>query len=310
MPSTTRGKRTRNTPEWTILFDSTTALRGVVDAVAAVMQRVIFQVKKPEGSDHYMLMFDGADVGMTCCVSARLRIDTVTFGKEERENFEFCVECKHLQVAIDTSSCAQGSLVMEGHSDATIHVRMQDPKQRSHAEYSELQTFVDGGSEPVKLHDMDFDDKIEIDLCKLRDMIKKARKIHAEHLRIEVYLRDEGPKQLSLVVFSVRGDAFHETQFLHETSRDEDGSLRVRAAADGEYDLEDVAEHMTPKFQGLYPVDRVDAFVKILPVNMIVASVMQNMPILMTHRLGGGIASTGSDDSHIRFLIAPINEGD
>ena len=302
---TTR-KRSR-TPEWRILFEDASALRGVVDAVSAVMQRVVFKVAKVEGFDTYMLICDGADVGMTCCVSARLHIDSLTINNGEEEEFQFCVECKHLAVAIDNPSCSHGSLVMEGHSDATIHVRMQDPEQRSHADCSELDTFVDA-VKPIELNTLDFQIKIEIDLSKLREMIKKARKTHAEHVRIQIYLRDQGNKQQSLVIFSVKGDAYHCQKFSHETSKDEDGSLRVRAVADGDSNLEEVDE-LRPDFEGLFPVEKIDAFIKILPCRMITAAVMQGMPLMMTHRLGAGHSTTG-DDSHIRFLIAPINEGD
>lgn len=301
-------KRTTRTPEWRILFEDASALRGVVDAVSAVMQRVIFKVAKPPNSDTYMLMFDGADVGMTCCVSARLHIDSLTMNGEEEE-FQFCVECKHLSVAIDNPSCAHGSLVMEGHSDATIHIRMQDPEQRSHADCSELSTFVDALKQ-IELNTLDFKLNIEIDLSKLREMIKKARKTHAEHIRIQIFLRDEGTKQQSLVIFSVRGDAYHCQKFSHETSKDEDGSLRVRAVADGDMHLEEDVD-VTPEFEGLFPVEKIDAFIKILPCRMIIAQVMQGMPLMMTHKLGGGVAgNSATEESRIRFLIAPINEGD
>ena len=296
-------KRPRKQATWTIVFDDASAIRGVVEAVSAIMQRVIFKVARQ--TDKYVLMVDGADVGMTCCVSARLQLDRVTFAsKETPEEFTFCVECKHVLVAIDNPSCAHGAMIMEGHDDATIHIRMQDPEQRSHEDSSELNTFVDG-TPPVSLSTLDFKMLLEIDLSKLKEMIKKARKSHSEMLRIRIHVTDYGSKQRSLVVFSVKGDAYHCQRFCHETSRDEDGSLRVRAAADGGNDIQD-EEEGEPVFEGVYPVEKIDAFIRILPCRMVVAKVMKSMPLMMTHSLGGG----SDDSSHIRFLIAPINEDD
>lgn len=308
--SATTLKRTRPEPQWTIYLDDASGLRSILDAVGAVTQRVIFRVSKSESSGNYQLMFDGADVGMTCCVSARLHIDNVVFDVPNSDDeFTFCIDCKQLHIALDNPSCAHGSLMLQYRSDATIHCRMQDPEQLSHADCSELNTFVDG-SEPIKLNDLEFDMRLEIDLSKLREMVKKATKCHSEHLRIQIYFRNMGSRQYSLVVFSVRGDAYHCQKFSHETSRDEDGSLRVRAVADGETDM--VEDDVAPEYEAVFPVEKINSFIKILPCRMIVATIKQGMPLMMTHKLGGGASSssTSADDSQVRFLIASINEND
>lgn len=308
VPSTSL-KRARATPEWTINLDDASGLRSVLDAVSAVTQRVHFRVARNEGRDTYQLMFDGADVAMTCCVSARLHIDSVVFNKPNHDDeFAFCIDCKQLQIALDNPSCAHGSLTLQYCSDATIHCRMQDPEQMSHADCSELNTYMDA-SEPIKLNNLEFDMKLEIDLSKLREMVKKATKCHSEHLRIQIYLHQRGGRQFSLVVFSVRGDAYHCQKFFHETSRDEDGSLRVRAVADGDAGLVD--DDAVPEYEAIFPVEKINAFIKILPCRMVVGTLKQGMPLMMTHKLGGGVASASTtDDSSVRFLIAPVNETD
>lgn len=299
-------QRVRPTAEWSLLLEDASGLRSILDAVQAITQRVFFRITKV--ADTYMLMFDGADVGMTCCVSARLRIDNVfihrTEGAEEGE-FTFCVDCKQLKIALNNPSCAHGCFKIEYYSDATIHCRMQDPEQLSHEDCSVLDTYVDVKT-PIELDDMEFDTKIEIDLSKMREMIKKARDTHSEHMRIRIFLRTDGSRQFSLVMFSVKGDAYHCQKFAHETSRDEDGSLRVRAVADGDasmFEDDDGAE-----YEAMFPVEKLEAFIKVLPCRMIVATVQQSMPLMMTYTLGGGIATGEANNSSVRFLIAPINE--
>ena len=307
--ATASRKRALPQPEWTIFLDDASGLRSILDAVGAVTQRVIFRVSKNETLNTFQLMFDGADVGMTCCVSARLRIDNVVFDVPNDDNeFTFCIDCKQLHIALDNPSCAHGSLMLQYRSDSTIHCRMQDPEQLSHADCSELNTFVDG-SEPIKLNDLEFDMRLEIDLSKLREMVKKATKCHSEHIRIQIFFRNVGNRQFSLVIFSVRGDAYHCQKFSHETSRDDDGSLRVRAVADGETDM--VEDDSTPEYEALFPVEKINSFIKILPCRMITATIKQGMPLMMTYRLsGGGSSSAEADDSQVRFLIASINEND
>ena len=299
--------REHATPEWSIQLDDASGLRSILDAVQAITQRVFFRVAKVEES--YMLMFDGADVGMTCCVSARLHLDNVVVHIPDNgldDEFTFCVDCKQLKIALNNPSCSHGSFSIEYLSDATIHCRMQDPEQLSHEDCSQLDTYVDVKT-PIELDDMKFDIKIEIDIPKLREMIKKARDTHSEHMRVKIYLRTDGSRQFSLIIFSVKGDAYHCQKFSHETSRDEDGSLRVRAVADGEINM--FEEQDKTEYEAVFPVDKLEAFVKILPCRMIVATVTQGMPLMMTHTLGGGITAA-KNNSSVRFLIAPINEDD
>lgn len=309
MSSSSASKRKHHemrAPDWTILFEDVTSLRCLMDAASAVMQRVNCNVVKEKGGDKYMLAVDGADQTYSCCVSSRIRLDRVTFATDAPlEEFTFCVECKHVLCAIDNPSCAHGSLVMECHSeDATIHLRMQDPDQRSQEDSAVLSTFVDG-NEPEGLEDMDFKMILEMDMTKLREIIKKASKVHAELLRIRIYLSDRGPKQRSLAVFSIDGDLYFCQKFCHETTVDADKSLVVRAVPQegSDEDLFDV-DGLEPEFEGRFPVEKINAFVKSLSCRMIAAKVMKGMPLLLNHSVNGA----NDESSYIRFLVAPINE--
>ena len=63
---------------------------------------------------------------------------------------------------------------------------MQDREQRSHKETSELNTYVDD-MEPVVVDDLKLDIVLETDLNKLKEMIKKSRKSHAERIRVQIF---------------------------------------------------------------------------------------------------------------------------
>ena len=307
-------KRKGRMPEWTIVFDDASSLRSVVEAIAAVMQRVTFRVSKPAGMDTYMLLFDGHDIGYSCALSARIDIDHITFASESVDEFKFCLECKQLMVSIDNPTCSRGKLRIEGYDDATVRLVMQDPEQRSHRDTSDLSTYVDDIEDPEELDDIHFEFTIETDLTKLKEMIKKARKSHAERIQIQIFLNEETPVHRSIVTFTVKGEGYarHSQTFCHEAQRSEDGSLTVRAFADGEFDDED-AVGAEPVFDAVFPVDKIDGFVKILPVRMIRVQVANAKPLVMTHELGGGIMSgaPGSKDrgkSYIQMLVAPLND--
>jgi hypothetical protein len=295
-------KRARSSPDWIITFDDTMSLRCIVESTAAVMTRVIFKVQKVDGV--YFLMVDGADVGFMCCVSARLQIDNVTFVNSECETseFTFCVDCKQLLYSIEGPSCSRASLQIEGHtSDATIHLVMLDPEQQNIEDRSTLSTFINGET-PQSLFPLKFKMILEVDLTKLRDIIKKARKAHAEFLRIRIFTITKGVKQHSCVLFTVVGDTTHDQKFCNEMTQHEDGSFIVRAAVDGPFtDVLEVGDESA--FDGTYPIDKIDAFVKNMHVRMLTAKVDTTMPLMLTYDLGTG--ESNGDSSYIRFLVAP-----
>ena len=114
-------------------------------------------------------------------------------------------------------------------------------------------------------------------------------------------------RERSVVVFSCKGDPSHEQKFCNETARGDDGSLVVRAAPDGIDELFDL-EDAEPIFEDVYPIEKVNAFVSLknLHVGMLLAKASKGMPLMLTHSLNG----VSDDSSHVRFLVAPVNDSD
>ena len=269
------------------------------------MSKITFKVQKI--GSFYFLMVDGADTSFTCCVSARLQLENVKFfhGDEaDKEEFSFCVECKQIMYSIDNPAYAHACLTIEGHSNtARIHLLMSDPDQPNSTERAELSTFVDADP-PQGLCPLDFNMLLEIDLNKLRGLVKQSRKARAEHLSIYVCTNSKGPKQYSLVMFYLEGDTQHTQSFYNEMTKHEDGSLIVRAAADTTNTAVEFDDESDIAFQGTFPIEKIDAFVKNIPVRMIVAKLKNGMPLMLTHHLGSG----EDEESHVRFLVAPKSD--
>jgi hypothetical protein len=288
--------------DWTIAFDDAADIRAVVDSVAAVLQRATYKVVAA-GPQHYTLKVDGADLGMTCCVAVRLRIERENVRvRDGGERIEFCVDCKQVQTALDAAACVHAAIELQGRDDGVLVV-VTDPETRTEIERSELKTFVDNET-PTEFVPLDFATRIEIDIPRLKEVIKKARAWHSERLRVRIFLRDEGSVHRSLVEFVVEGDAKYTQKFYNEATRDEDGSLRIRAVTEGGGGAA-LADGAPPHFEGVFLLDKIEAFVKILPKQMVLADVSAGMPIMLSHQLGG---NADDADSRIRFLVAPVND--
>lgn len=300
----TSRKRNAPCPTWSIVFEDAAPLKLIVDTVSNVMGRVSFKVEKAANCD-YFLTVDSADVAVACVVSARLRLDKVTFPNDDDDDseFSFCLDCKHISTVIEPSSCAHLALTMEGYSETgKVVLRFIDVDQHAHSMISELPTWV---SEPPfpGLERLEFKMIVELDLALVREMIKTARKAHTEHLRIDIYLKEVGGKKISTVCFTLEGDWKTEQKFCHEVITDEDGSMKVRAATDGTEKLLDV-EDTEPYYHGTFPVEKIYGFIHNLGCRMLTAKVMTDQPMMLRHYLSGA----SDDKSRIDFLIAPVNE--
>ena len=303
-------KRRNPCPDWTILFEETSSLRLIIETVFAVVKRIVFKVQLKNGK--YVLAVDGSDIGYICCVSSRLELDNVVVNKDacDVDEFSFCVEGKHLLTALSDTSLSGGSLRLEGHShNATILLRVFDPDCPNHYETSQLSTIVNDDSS-IEIKNMKFEAIVEIDVTRLKGMLKKARESDCEKIRIAfVCFRIDPTKMRSKVTFSVKGcNNIHEQAYVHDVHHDDDGSMIVRAAGDGLHDIDELDEHddkeKTYEFNAMYPTSSIENFLKKLPTRMLKAQVGSNVPMMLEHELRG----SGDGDSHIRLLVAATEE--
>ena len=149
---------------------------------------------------------------------------------------------------------------------------------------------------------MSHDIMLEIDLVMFRGLLKQGQSAKADQIVIRIFIKEAAGKTISKTQFSVQGEFEHNSYFCHEVSKDEDGSMVVRAANDSESGTDDT-DDMDRAYEGIFPVDKVAGFVKPLQCRMIVAKAKQDMPIMFSHYIGG---STG-EGSHVHYLIAPVN---
>lgn len=303
MASSSSRKRAQSAPDWRIDIDDVFALKAVVDAVTTVLQRVTFKVVPKEGN--YELAVDGADLGMTCCVSARLQLDkekvALNVDAEGAEGFTFCVDCKHIQAAMDSTQCLHSALRMEGRDDRVV-VTVGDESMAHTKETSELRTYVTT-DQHQGIKPLSFSSMLDLPIPQIKEVIKKARKWHAELMRIRVeYQRKESAGSYPcFITLSISGDCDFQLRTCGMVEKQSDGSMNIKPSDDQET-MRVSSEDLEMHFDGLFMVDKIDSFVKTIPARVAKAYVKQDMPILFDHDLGYG------DGSYIRFLIAASNE--
>jgi hypothetical protein len=301
-------KRKRVTEsDWSLLIPDVSSLKSVVEAATAVIPRIVFKVKKRDGL--YFITVDGHDPGYVCCVSARLQVEGMTFTDGvmagSGNDLSFCLDCKQVLYSIESPSCAHVSLRLDGYVvDSKVALRWADPEHPAHDEDNRLPVFVD--EDVDELEDMEFDFTIHIPLVKLRELLKKAPKARAEHVRMKLLRgNDDGSgSPPSIFELSIEGDTMHRQRFGQLLVREEDNSLSCKPMQDdaGARLLADEDKYELA-FEGMYPVEKLNAFVRIVPTKYLEARAKNHMPLLLTHKLGAV-----DDDSHVHFLVAPVHD--
>lgn len=291
-------KRTEHPSEWSIRFEDTSTLRAVADAVSVVQQRVSMRVAKDD--DRYVLSIDTGDFGMNSVVCVRLYIESDFVTCESSVGFEFCISCQQLQVALDSSACSHGSLLLSGkESTVTLQVTSNVDGQE---ERTTLSCLVDN-ERPTLIEPITMCTRLEIEVPGLREFLKKARKFHAERMRLRIFLHEEMGMVYSLVIYSLEADVEHEQMSYYPATRDEDNSLRL-ASGMGDSVKRNISR-MTPHYNSLFAVERLDSILKVFTTRKLLADLKQGLPMLLTNRIGGG---SEENESFVRYLIAPLND--
>lgn len=294
-------KRNERTPDWEVVLEDASPLKLIVEEVKNVVKRVTLLVVK-EGEQHF-LKIETADAAYQSCILVRYHLDTVRVNASnpaDEAQQECCVECDHV-LSILSNLAHHMQLIIEAHGDKVIF-KTKDPDNKSFDGQTQLDTYVDVDRD-LDLFPMDFTMTLEIDLTLFRQMLKQATVAKAEQLTIRVLVQEKGGQRtLSLTHFSIEGDFQHQQRYCHEVTRGDDGSMVVRAATDSQCDMMDV-EECTETYEGVFPIDKIQGFLKPLQCRMLTAKVKSGTPMMFEHRLGG----MSDTDSYIRFLVAPIN---
>lgn len=292
-------KRTTRSSDWLIKFDDVLGLRTIVEAVQNVVTRITVNIVKDQSDNTYLLKVETADVAYVSCIIVCYRLDQVETNVDE---MSFCVDCKHISPVL--SNVRQDhTVVLEYHSggaNPVLVLRTHDADNLASECAFEFPTYVDADN--VQLFPMDFDMILEIDLIEFRKVLKHASSAKAEQICLSIRVVEFDAKTYSVTTFFAKGEWTTSQTFCHEVARDVDGSLVVRAASDGPLKLID-SDDIPLKYEGIFPIDKVAGFVKSLQTRMLTAKVMQDMPIMFEHNIGGAT----DDKSKINFLIAPVN---
>ena len=303
------GKRVRpNSPndcDWCIEFGDITSFRSIVEMSAGVMQRVLFRVKESDGQ--YTMMVDGADLGFSCCVVARLNVTMAHISEEMRSQaadsgVTFCVDAKHVLWMLESATSC--TVELRGLVEkASVEIRLSDPSHPEHDESGRLDTFVQEET-TTNLQGMEYEYQVTFATSKVKDLLKRGKKAHAELFVLSISTVSRGPnKEAAVVTLKVNGDIEFQQTFWFAVGKKADGSIMIMETPSKEFS----SEKYTEVFRNSFPLGKIEAFVRCLSAPTVTITLGKDVPMMMQYLLEGGI---DPDAQYIRFLVAAVQDED
>ena len=303
-------RRVNTSPvQWTVVINDVTSLRNVVDACAAVMKRMTFRITHQDGRDY--LCVDGHDQVCSCFISAVIETEPragATPTAAIDEELTFCLNVKDMQIAIDSPTNSHGVVTLE-RTENNVRVKMSHPEMPVH-EMSSVLNLVEE-EEQSTLDSIEFSFKLEFELGRFKDFLRRAGKTDSEKFSITVYMEPgTSPYRKSVVSWSSEGSMFQQDMFFYSAKQEEDGSMVVRHAADGtDADASSVTSRdLLDKYEVVYShsfsLKTIENFTKTLKQRNLNAMLAKDTPIMFAYNLGG----VTDESQYVRFLVSPLNE--
>lgn len=297
--------------QWTVVVNDVTSLRNVVDACAAVMKRMTFRITRQDGRDY--LCVDGHDPVCSCFISAVIetepRNEECAAAPLDAEELTFCLNVKDMQIAIDSPTNSHGVVTLQRTANH-VRVKMSHPEMPVH-EMSSVLNLVEE-EEQSTLDSIEFAFKLEFELGRFKDFLRRAGKTDSERFAITVYMEGgDSPHRKSVVTWSSEGTMYQEDMFFYSVKQEEDGSMVVRAAADGtDGNASITSRDLTDKYEVVYShsfsLKTIESFTKTLKQRNLNAMLAKDTPIMFAYNLGG----VTDESQYVRFLVSPLNEDD
>lgn len=309
-PTGPNRKRGREVAErmWSITFDDTSSLKTIFDVIAHVINEVPIHVRNVDGQ--WRLEVNTKDYAVSVWVSVRLVLDNVIAPSTGVD--DFTVDSKVLSYAIESAG-SHNSITFDCHDvggqTKVLHIGIIDADHPKHDNVMKLPILDIIGDDGCAMPGFDVDMTVELDMIKMREIIKKGRRALSEFIRIIVHIfPGGGPNFPSLTKFVVKGDkAECEMCFYNKTAEQPDGTRVIYTVTQDDTLAEEEFDGGSGDmvFDNTFPIDKIDVFVKNVTCRLIMAQVRQNMPMVLNYHLGG----VTDDSSHIRYIVAPTVEG-
>ena len=282
---------------FTITFDCTSALRTLVEVVAAILCRAEFKVSRMNNDGEGMIHVESIDPRKSCLVVAHLECRLSNYQGEPRftvntTDFNHCLRSVPGHYAVD--------LVMKDNSKMCVHA--YESLSKTHEMCFNISTLVNDVTS-VKMSELDYDLTIEVDTVSLRRIVRNCMQLHGQDLLFKVQQHRNAAEQKRYTVLTVEseGTTVHQQERFHSVTDVREGTSTVIRT-----EHEETIDHKALEAEGVlqtvfeesYAANYLNLFLKNLDKHMLTMRLSEGKPLVLTYPLGSG------EESYVCLVLA------
>jgi len=271
------------------------SLRSVVNSVLEIATEI--QVEVVCGGLPCKPRFGGLVVEAisdVCMIVAYLSGDVEVDPRSAAERARFLVSAAPLHTCLKGVTPSQQLRVERYAGTSDFEISTREPAPSTASSNFRLAT-LNKPTDTMRLDDMRFDYAVEFEMPLFRSVIKTAKDLQAERVRLRIIERAGRP---SFVVSCVGKDASVEHTFdsvEQLPAADDDGEVEPAAVAPAPQDRDVVV-----RFDEQFPADKLHVFIKSVDKSTVSMQLAQGKPLLMSYTLG-------DPDSSMSFILVPYS---
>ena len=315
----------RKDATFAITFNQPRGLCSVIETISSVLKDATFQIV-PMGKDRPAAgrsrideQFSGMalttiDSRHSCIVIAKLQGSVVVSTRVEVNGDDLCF-CVNVSMFLThlKSIGADKRITMYGiRGSSKLYMLVQSPINAGHSRVMALSTLNKDADTEFDVSDIDYVHLVEMDLFQLRNIIKLAKGISSDHIRIRILERPPtvGGIHVTYLLIHIYGEnSYDEHCFCSSTEVQAEGKTKSMVIKNSDMVTEEAEpcrirkSDLTETFNHVFAVDYLHCFLKSLDRHTITLRFSPTKPMIMT-------SSLGDEHSFVSFLLAPRENDD
>ena len=315
----------RTDATFAITFNQPRGLCSVIETISSVLKDATFQIvpmgKDRPASGHSSMdeQFSGMalttiDSRHSCIVIAKLQgnVAVSTSVEVKEDDLCFCVNVSMFLTHLKSIG-ADKRITMYGiRGSSKLYILVQSPINAGHSRVMALSTLNKDADTEFDVSDINYVHLVEMDLFQLRNIIKLAKGISSDHIRIRIMERPPtvGGIHVTYLLIHIYGEnSYDEHCFCSSTEVQVEGKTKSMVIKNSDMVTEEAEPcrirkaDLTETFNHVFAVDYLHCFLKSLDRHTITLRFSPTKPMIMT-------SSLGDEHSFVSFLLAPRENDD
>lgn len=301
------GGMARDNASYTLIVYQVKAFAHMLEVMGSVLKDCLFTATREE-SGFSGLSVQCIDDRHCCIVMAKLQCELLV-ADESSTKFTFCVPVNVLLTHVKSISSNYCLKIYQTNDSPDLKLQVTSPVV-SHSRSMSIAT-LQKENNPFDVDDINYDFSVEKDLGEFQRILKMAKAINCDHIRIRILEKNTNPKMHFLIMHVYGENSYDEHCFASLTEikdNNENGKIIMKSTENaigssmvdpGKISISELKE----TFNSVFGVDYLNSFIRSLDRHTVIMRLAPKRPLVL-------VSSLGDENSFVSIILAPRNDDD